>query len=62
MARTTIVWEVGGLEIPSSQRSVRHNKVSVSHKGVLKIKNIGFENGGVYTCIGEPGGKQWSSM
>ena len=60
--RTSIVWEMGDLKLLCGQRSGRHDKVSVSDKGVLRIRNIGLEDAGVYTCIGQLGGKQWSSM
>ena len=56
------MWEMGDLKVLSGQRSGRHDKVSVSDKGVLRIRNIGLEDAGVYTCIGQFGGKQRSSM
>jgi hypothetical protein len=37
----------------SGRKRARHSKVSVSGKGGLKIKTIGFEDSGVYTCMGE---------
>jgi len=49
--KTKITWAQGNLLYHSGKKRARHSKVSVSAKGGLKIKNIGFNDGGVYTCM-----------
>ena len=39
----------------SNKRRDRHQKVSVSKKGVLKIKTVGLRDSGVYQCKGMKG-------
>ena len=47
------MWAKGNLLYHSGKKRTRHSKVSVSEKGGLKIKNIGSNDGGVYTCTGK---------
>ena len=39
----------------SNKRRGRHHKVSVSSKGLLKIKTVGLRDSGVYQCKGMKG-------
>ena len=48
------MWAKGNVMYHSGRKRGRHSKVSVSGKGGLKIKTIGFTDSGVYTCMGKP--------
>jgi len=46
-----ITWARGNIMFHSGKKRARHSKVSVSGKGGLKIKTIGFKDSGIYTCM-----------
>ncbi len=47
------MWYFNGNEVgKGSDRKFRHHKLSVSRKGVLRIKDIGQEEAGTYACSG----------
>ena len=53
LLRSEIMWYFNGNEVgKGSDRKFRHHKLSVSRKGVLRIKDIGQEEAGTYACSG----------
>jgi hypothetical protein len=46
------VWAKGDQLYSGRKRKGRHSKVSVSRKGILKIKDIDYKEAGRYTCLG----------
>ena len=49
-SRTEIVWAKGDQLFSGRKRRARHSKISVSRKGILKIKDIDTKEAGRYTC------------
>ena len=52
-SRTEIVWAKGDQLFSGRKRRARHSKISVSRKGILKIKDIDTKEAGRYTCLGK---------
>jgi len=48
--KADILWGYGSVVLGGGRRS-RHRKLSVSRKGVLRIKEVGTDDAGVYTCM-----------
>ena len=53
MCRSDIMWYFNDAEIGKGRdRKFRHKKLTVSRKGVLRIKDIRQEEAGQYSCTG----------
>jgi hypothetical protein len=50
--RTEIVWARGDQLFSGRKKRARHGKITVSRKGILKIKDIDYKEAGRYTCLG----------
>jgi hypothetical protein len=53
------VWAKGDQLYSGRKRKGRHSKVSVSRKGILKIKDIDYKEAGRYTCLGRATGQEY---